>query len=278
MRHIIQISAFAALLFVPFAVQADDYIFANGFEVPSGGGATGTDFVNDSGASACYGSSGYGVPCPNAGFPGQDGDQGRDAEARQGILAKIGAGLDGFDFTKVDNLGAPLGPTASQWECVQDNVTGLLWERNVDKVSDARHYRHLYAWYEPALADLGVNPGSQGDTDLCNNSLGGAKCNTHNLLQHFNTIGLCGRHDWRLPTRSELESIRIHGDRYQRMDPDYFSPWGINTSSGSFSYWTSSRYAGSGYSVWAVNFSSTGTTHGDVPNRNFVRAVSGRSQ
>ena len=37
-------------------------------------------------------------------------------------------GHAGFDFTKLDVDGRVLPTEAEQWHCVQDNVTGLVWE------------------------------------------------------------------------------------------------------------------------------------------------------
>jgi hypothetical protein len=65
-----------------------------------------------------------------AGAP--DSSSGRDAEADR--LTKVGSGAFGFDYNKVCSSGAlvdsaGLCPTGQTWDCVRDNVTGLMWRR-----------------------------------------------------------------------------------------------------------------------------------------------------
>jgi hypothetical protein len=65
-----------------------------------------------------------------AGTP--DSSSGRDAEADR--LTKVGSGAFGFDYSKVCTSGALVDsegkcPTGQTWDCVRDNVTGLMWRR-----------------------------------------------------------------------------------------------------------------------------------------------------
>jgi len=61
-----------------------------------------------------------------------DSSSGRDAEADR--LTKVGSGAFGFDYSKVCTSGALVDsegkcPTGQTWDCVRDNVTGLMWRR-----------------------------------------------------------------------------------------------------------------------------------------------------
>jgi hypothetical protein len=68
--------------------------------------------LNDTGITTCSNETENGLPCPVAGFPGQDAE----------------FGTNGFDFTKLDAAGNDLPTTATNHSCVRDNVTGLIWE------------------------------------------------------------------------------------------------------------------------------------------------------
>ena len=112
----------------PFGV---DLLFLDGFETAP---PPLTVALNDTGQNWCANDSANFLSCPQAGFPDQDGDHGRDALARAGQLTKIGGGEAGFDYTKISNSGLPLGAGAAlgsgagDWGCTRDNVTGLIWE------------------------------------------------------------------------------------------------------------------------------------------------------
>jgi hypothetical protein len=74
--------------------------------------------LNDTGITTCSNATQNGLPCPVAGFPGQDAE----------------FGTNGFDFTKLDAAGNELPATATDHTCVRDNVTGLMWQV---KISDS---------------------------------------------------------------------------------------------------------------------------------------------
>lgn len=248
-------------------------IFENGFEAGRvGGGADGTDFVNDNGVGWCTDGNQVGLPCPQAGWPGQDGERGRDARARAGTQNKIGGGTEGFDFTKLDALGRPLPPGATTWSCVLDEVTGLVWELKKDSPFDARDWEHRFYWYNPDPGSNGGHAGNVGNTTTCNNTLGGAACNTYEYVLHVNENGLCGYRDWRLPTRRELLSIVRRGAVSPRVDTAYFRPF--NQGAG-LRYWSATPFAGGDGKVWQVGFANTGTSTATVGPVNLVMLVRG---
>jgi hypothetical protein len=196
----------------------------------------------------------------------QDAFFGRDAQAKAGTLTKVGGGMAGFDFTKLGASGKVLvkqdatwsdtGTEAAgtQWDCVRDNVTGLVWEVKRNDANHLRHMGHGYAWYNPSATTNGgsaghetptknTNPSSFGDPSAttvkgptCTGVADVNKCNTQSYITAVNSAGLCGKKDWRMPTVEELHSLLNMGTWPRVDDTNYFP----NTNSW---YWSSSPYA-----------------------------------
>jgi hypothetical protein len=230
-------------------------------------------WLNDSGIQFCGGmSSGNFTPCTPAQPPGQDAHYGRDALAATGALEKVGGGDAGFDFTKLSHAGqtlsasAPLGPAADDWACTRDNVTGLVWEVKVNNASHLRHVLHDYTWFVPNSPD--GQPGVIGTGGTCNQTLGEQPCNTDVFVQAVNAAALCGRSDWRLPTRHELESIMHYGRTRPAIDPTYF------TNTAAAPYWTGLPRADSANEAWAAFFDIGGVDYLPRVSARKVRLVS----
>jgi hypothetical protein len=158
--------------------------------------------LNDTGILVCANATQTGVACPQTDFPGQDIQYGRDIAA-----AITGAGVSrkaAFLFTSV---GA----------CVQDNVTGLLWE---GKTASGLHAATAtYAWTDAAAYVAAVN-----------------------AEKH------CGFSDWRLPTVQELSSIVDNGVLTEpAIDP-------IFAGQQAALYRSSSEKAGDANGAWLVDF------------------------
>lgn len=182
--------------------------------------------LDDSGTTGCAtttnGNPTNPTTCPQAGYPNQDGDLGRDRASYDGTLAKVGYGgytyNFGYDFTKIGYDGTPLfnqnaNYSNDPWACVRDNWTGLEWEVPSPPY-DAGLYdtNYIYTWYNP---DPGTNGGGQGRQN------GGAyKMDTYHYLQNVNAVGLCGHKDWRLPTANELRNlINVAGGAFSLQAP-----------------------------------------------------------
>ena len=178
----------------------------------------------------------------------QDCNQGRDADSSTNDDSD---GHAGFSFTKLDSNGGALAASATEWSCVQDNVTGLIWEvkTNDDELHDKDD---SYTWYD---TDSATNGGAVGSADSQGNTCHGYNasdtstyCNIEAFAARVNSAGLCGAHNWRVPSRLELRSIVDYSRISPSIDVDYFP----NTISSS--YLSASAYAKDSASSWQVQF------------------------
>ena len=138
-------------------------------------------------------------------------------------------GYAGFSFTKLDATGTPLidqsvSYDTQPWACVQDNVTGLVWE--VKTTTPGIHFKdNTYQW--GGLTAIGRDhPNREGvyyDPSW------------NELVQGSNDENLCGFNDWRVPTSSELSSIANKGINHS-IEFNFFP----NTA---WKYWSSSPLA-----------------------------------
>lgn len=199
--------------------------------------------------------------------PYQDGQDGRDMYARQGLLTKLGKGDAGFDYTKVCNNGqiagegtcpqAPvLGGADTDWGCTRDNVTNLIWE--VKTIGGLRDKDALYTWYE---SNDVINGGEKGD------NCAGINCNTESFVAAVNQQGLCGANDWRMPTRHELHSIAHQGRSKPSIDITLFPNTAAN------GYWTATPVAAHTFNAWYVNFEYGWDYWDNKSNQQRVRLV-----
>ncbi|WP_019519142.1 Lcl domain-containing protein [Faucicola boevrei] len=129
-------------------------------------------------------------------------------------------GKAGFSFTKLDKFGKSLTNEATEWACIKDNVTGLIWESktytpavegkwgeeaNVNK--DIRDAEWVYTYYD-GKRGLGIKDTGKGvgrDKEHCGNEQ--HICSTEQYAVTLNTQNLCGVKNWRLPTRNEVLGI-----------------------------------------------------------------------
>lgn len=249
--------------------------------------------LNDTGVDWCYNEDGEpiaqngtaqqradGCASVASALPGQDGLRGRDAIARQdqiddtNELAKQGAGAAGFDFTKLDANGDPLPASATDWSCVQDHQTGLIWEVKTSSFG-LQNRTNTYAWYN---TDETTNGGEAGSA--AGGSCWASDCNTQAYAEAVRATELCGLDNWRLPSRHELMSLRHSGiDSVPPIDEDYFP----NTVTSA--YWTATPSAQNTDQAWFIHFGNPSGSTGDPHigtegkhNTNRVRLVSGGAQ
>lgn len=164
------------------------------------------------------------------------------------ILGRIAGEGGVFDFTKLDSAGKPLQNqdaiyTITPWDCVRDNVTGLVWEV---KTTDGglRDQGNTYTWYNPDPEQNAGAPGTRNGGECA----GGIDCDTHAYVEAVNERGLCGQSDWRMPTRAELRTIVDYQENFPSIDTDVFP----NTVATSF--WTSEPNATYPNFAWHTDF------------------------
>ncbi len=168
-----------------------------------------------------------------------------------GMLALLLAGCGrqapqgaAWDFARVDASGAELAAGAGAGhDCVLDRRTGLLWE--VKKAEVGLHHRDdLYSWHSTDAGEHGGEPGLAGGGTCAL-----ASCDTEAFVEAVNEAGLCGRNDWRMPSRDEaltlLDPARIgHGPV---LDPAYF-PGAVEAE-----YWTGTTFKMYPRGAWAID-------------------------
>ncbi len=233
---------------------------------------TPTGKLNDTGITTCSNDTQNGQTCPLLSHPNQDGDNGRDVTANDDS-----DGHAGFSFTKISNTGVELLAEATEWSCVKDNVTGLIWEVKTDD-GGLHDKDDRYTWYEPDSSKNGGFAGYQKPSDydstwsdtICYGFTTGdanTYCNTKAYVDRVNNAGLCGATDWRMPSKEELRSI-VSYDRY---NPAIDTAWFPNTQSSSF--WSASPYAGYGDGAWFVGFDYGYDGTGNKSISRYVRLV-----
>lgn len=186
-------------------------------------------------------------------------------------------GRAGFDFTKVDEDGVETDASDPEWQCVQDAVTGLMWEVKTEGngtpgdegLNDADD---RYSWYN---TDASSNGGAEGFADSKGDQCyeydeenPSTYCNSQDFVKRMNEAGWCGYADWRLPSRKELLSIVDYGNTTPMIDNDYFP-------SSSALTWTSAPFALGTSSAWGVNFGTGNSYSLDKRNSNQIRLVRG---
>jgi hypothetical protein len=191
--------------------------------------------VNDTGITGCSTEIADDLDCADAtagtdAFPGQDAEYGRDATNNNDT-----DGRAGFAFRKLDATGVPLADqnaayAVSPWSCVEDLVTGLIWEVK-DSAGNDRDAAATYSWYNSSGVNDGGDPGV-ADGGACPTAGG---CDTESFVATLNAAQLCGFSNWRLPRRGEVLSLVDFGAAAPPLiDTGYFP----NAIAGP--YWTAS--------------------------------------
>ena len=167
-------------------------------------------------------------------------------------------GHAGFSFTKLGSNGQPLADqnadyATTPWECVKDNVTGLIWEVKTDD-NGLHNKDDKYTWYNTESTSNGGYDGyaDQGG-DTCSGYNSGEPstyCNTQDYVSRVNDAGWCGASDWRMPTRKELESLVAYDLNNPSIDSNYF-PNAVSSYA-----WSGSPHAYYTTKAWSVSFDS----------------------
>lgn len=210
----------------------------------------------DTGMTRCYDQSAE-IPCGNAALPRQDAEHGRDSVIP--YLRKIGRGEHAFDFTKLDENGDEVSDDASEFSCVRDNVTGLIWELKEPVLAAApnttlRAANNRYSYVNAAPG----NGGEAGEAAAANSSCpSDTDCGTQTYIDEVNDAVYCGGSNWRMPTLVELMSLADFSRRGQAhlLDPALFRYEPALSLQNNLYYWTSETSAegGGGISTWVFN-------------------------
>lgn len=155
-------------------------------------------------------------------------DPGADQKPRLHKIANDGSELP---------ASASLGFAAKDWACTRDGATGLIWE--VKTTSGLRSQSHDYSWYSSKTAtssDQGTPNGGSCATK--------GRCDTEKFVADVNQQGLCGAHDWHLPTIDELSSIVDAQRANPAINLDYFPNTAVT------GFWSSSNGANGSNNAW----------------------------
>lgn len=177
----------------------------------------------DTGQTKCYDNT-QEIPCPSPGEP----FYGQDAQYASNPMS----------FIKLDSNGNPLPDSATSWEMVKDNNTGLIWQASDDQNTTGR------TWQE--------------------------------AVNYCNSLNLGNKTDWRLPTHRELISIPDYGRDFPAIDTNWFpnchieNYWSITNNT--------EEYKDGDYDyIWVVHFYRGGNGWTDKNNNWYVRCVRGNS-
>lgn len=216
-------------------------------------------FNNDSGVAQCFDNTQV-VSCGDVDFPGQDAEIGRDVVSD--YLDKVGAGNLAFDFTKLDEFADELPDSATNFSCVRDNVTGLIWEVKQANTgllpnTQLREGQNHYTWFFTGEGNGGVEGVAGAANSTCPS---GIDCGIETYVNQVNALNFCGANNWRIPTYNELIGIM---DLSQQgtgplLDNRYFPNAPSYTLLDHLRYWTrETSVDGQSLSVaWILDFQS----------------------
>ena len=161
-------------------------------------------------------------------FLGEDCEHGRDAAAND-----PSDGYAGLSYTRLNSDGSEYSGSgdylSEPWACVLDNVTGIIWEVKTND-GGIHHANTQYTWYSAEGISI--------DGKIFRGTDDGVNPTTQELIDATNTEQLCGLSNWRLPTATEMVSLRnnsvvIDGSNFSA-DSDYFP------NLGTVDYWSNS--------------------------------------
>jgi hypothetical protein len=187
--------------------------------------------LNDTGITFCSDGAFNVASCGISTYPRQDAEFGRDFFDNDDK-----DGHAGFSFSKISAMGENLPLNATEWACVKDNITGLLWE-----VKTVKNAHESYAF---------------ADADK--------------FVKTTNTQKLCGKTNWRMPQIQELQSIVDYSVPLPNPNIDLtFFP-----NSTSKIYWSATPYAKNINDVWGIYFEDGRVFEQDKKTSAAMRLVS----
>lgn len=200
-------------------------------------------------------------------------------------------GKAGFSFTKLSSTGETLANDATEWACIKDNVTGLIWETktyNADESKkDIRDATWQYTYYNSAknFGEKDTGSGSGKDKNTCGNE--NHICTTEQYAVTVNAMNLCGVKNWRVPTRNEIFGVMNLSSK--ESDVVLHKGWLLpnNLDKTDINLWTSSVASDSsnlykfGNHVWLAYYNGTFSAENvkgrySVPANNLILVSNGK--
>ena len=184
-------------------------------------------------------------------------------------------GRAGFSYSKIDPDGLVADSSEVEWDCVQDNVTGLMWEvkkggNDIPGDEGLNDADDQFSWYNSDASSNGGDVGFENSGgEVChgyNEEISDSFCNIERFTIRVNHQALCGYADWRLPTRKELLTLVDYGQSAPMIDNNYFPSLGKVV-------WSSTPLALGVSSAWIVNFDYGNSFSIDRRNTRKVRLV-----
>jgi len=195
---------------------------------------------------------------PQKDYPGQDADFGFDNADKDSNSGK------GFKFIKLDAQGTALSDDATEWSCIADKRSGLVWESKTDSSDSIQYKDRLLALEIPGQVTTYKEDLAEATCVDSKDSI----CSTQDYVEHVNKIELCGKSDWRLPTGYEFYSLIDFGETKVNEDGDIYGltvKYFPNQSKGG-------NYTNAG-SVWTQTVSNPNTAAQNIKGAISIRAI-----
>ncbi|WP_372767203.1 DUF1566 domain-containing protein [Pseudoalteromonas sp.] len=233
--------------------------------------------INDTGMHRCFDNSNELSNCVSADFPGQDAAKGRDVHAS--LLDKVGSGPGAFDFTKLDQFAGELPDNATDFSCVRDNISGLIWEVKQESNgtlpnTQLREAQNSYSWFLSSVSNGGETGAEAPARISCPSTV---NCGLEQYITEVNEANYCGGNNWRVPSHRELSSLLYYAQQGSGsvMIADYFPNTATQLINDVVPYWTMQTSVEGGQSAfaWAIDMITGKDVGYPKQNLGYVRLV-----
>ena len=167
------------------------------------------------------------------------------------------------DYVKIDKSGAELANSATEWSCVYDKDSGLIWEVKTNIVGKLNYHHDYYTWYDSNPKTNGGDSGRKDNWFKPSQTLQ----NSEDFLQATNSSALCGYLGWRLPELEELKTIVDSSKKSPSIDTSFFPHSPVNEA-----VFTATEVLKN--QVWGIEFGKNGREGANAKsNVAHIRAV-----
>lgn len=113
-------------------------------------------------------------------------------------------------FRKLDSNHRTLAKTASNWSCVSDVITGLMWE---NKTNNGKRWWNARYTNTTNTNNPPTARGSCVYSREAGKMVKDPSCHTEGYVEYINSLqngaGLCAYNDWRMPSVTEMKTILL---------------------------------------------------------------------